>query len=103
MAEWIDLIGADELAPGKCKNIEVAGKYYAVYNVEGTYYCTDDECIHQGGPLGEGYLSGKCVSCPWHGWEFDVTTGECEDMPGEKLGTYATRLEGGKVQISIGT
>ena len=101
MADWIDLIGADELGPGKCKTVELNGKHYAVYNVDGAFYCTDDACLHQGGPLGEGSLEGKCVSCPWHGWEFDVTTGECQDMPGDAIGTYPVRVEGAKVQIQL--
>ena len=101
MAEWVELLAAEELPPGKCKNVQIKGKYYAVFNVDGSFYSTDDACLHQGGPLGEGYLEGKCVSCPWHGWEFDVTTGECQDMPGDKIATYPTRVEGGKIQIEL--
>ncbi|MBT4865448.1 MAG: Rieske 2Fe-2S domain-containing protein, partial [Planctomycetaceae bacterium] len=45
------------------------------FNVDGEFHALDGVCPHAGGPLGEGGLSGNIVTCPWHGWQFDVTTG----------------------------
>lgn len=48
----------------------------ALYNVDGTFHALDGVCPHQGGPLGNGTLEGCIVTCPWHGWQFDVRTGQ---------------------------
>ena len=49
------------------------GRVIALFNVDGTFYALDGVCPHQGGPLGQGTLEGCIVTCPWHGWQFDVT------------------------------
>ncbi len=54
MAEFITIANQDELKPGECKIVEARGKTLALYNVEGTFYATDNTCLHQGGPLGDG-------------------------------------------------
>ena len=62
---------------GTGKVVEVGGKTIAVFNCEGAFYAIDNTCKHRGGPLGEGSVSGTTVTCPWHGWEYDVRSGEC--------------------------
>lgn len=72
--------------------VEIEGIEIAVYNVENDYYAMSNYCVHQGGPLCEGPVTGslstdengelcydsesQVVRCPWHGWEFDVESGE---------------------------
>jgi nitrite reductase/ring-hydroxylating ferredoxin subunit len=56
--------------------VAAAGRIIALFNVGGTFLALDGVCPHQGGPLGKGTLSGHIVTCPWHGWQFDVRTGE---------------------------
>jgi nitrite reductase/ring-hydroxylating ferredoxin subunit len=53
----------------------------AVFNVDGKFYVLKNECPHAGGPLGEGFLDGPVVTCPWHGWQFDVTSGQGQGRP----------------------
>ena len=79
MANFVKVAQTSEIPDGQGKCVEVEGKRIAIFNVEGTYYAIDDICPHQGGPLGEGELSGTVVTCPWHGWEYDVTTGVNQD------------------------
>ena len=55
---------------------EVDDVEVAVFNVDGEYYALNNVCPHQGGPLGDGKVEDECVYCPWHGWQFDVETGE---------------------------
>ncbi|MBI2461390.1 MAG: Rieske 2Fe-2S domain-containing protein, partial [Candidatus Rokubacteria bacterium] len=64
-----------DLAPGQGRVVEVEGKAIALFNVDGAFYAIDNTCLHRGGPLGEGELDGAVVTCPWHGWCYDVTTG----------------------------
>ena len=69
------------LEPGKGKTVEVEGVSLALFNVDGTYYAIENTCTHVGGPLGEGALIGKEVTCPLHGAQFDVTCGKALSGP----------------------
>ena len=64
------------IPPGTGKVVQAGGKTIALFNVDGTFYALDNACTHRGGPLGEGRLAGTVVTCPWHGNQFDVTTGQ---------------------------
>ena len=82
----------DEIPPGERKVLEVDGRSIGVFNVDGEFYAIRNRCPHQGGPVCEGYLTGflkaripgeytytrqgEILRCPWHGWEFDVKTGQ---------------------------
>ncbi|MBI3464631.1 MAG: Rieske (2Fe-2S) protein [Planctomycetes bacterium] len=64
-----------EMPSGSAKEVYAAGRIIALFNVDGTFYALDGVCPHQGGPLGQGTLQHRILTCPWHGWQFDVTTG----------------------------
>ena len=70
-----------EIPAGSIKEVQVGGQAMALANVGGTFYAINNTCLHRGGPLGEGQLDGKVVTCPWHGWQFDVTTGKTVQNP----------------------
>jgi 3-phenylpropionate/trans-cinnamate dioxygenase ferredoxin subunit len=91
----------EDLPDGSCKTIELpAGRELALYNVNGEFYATENFCPHKGAPLAEGTLCDHVIECEWHGWQFDVRTGECLTVP-EKLETYQVVIEGGLIKISI--
>ena len=91
---------ASDIPAGGAKVVEVGGKAIAVFNCEGQFYAIANTCQHRGGPLGEGALSGKTVTCPWHGWEYDVTTGACTFDPSVKNQTFQVKVEGDDVLVS---
>ena len=90
-----------EIPAGSGKVVEVGGKTIAVFNCDGTFYATDNTCLHRGGPLGEGALSGKTVTCPWHGWEYDVTSGACTMNTAIKNQTFPIKVEGEDILVSV--
>ena len=90
-----------EIPPGTGKVVEVNGKTIAVFNYEGTFYAIDNTCKHRGGPLGEGSLAGTTVTCPWHGWEYDVSTGECQMDSSIKVQKFDVRVEGDDILVSV--
>lgn len=100
MAAFVAVAKVHEIQPGRGKTIVVDGKKIAVFNVHGTFYAIDDTCLHRGGPLGEGELEDCFVTCPWHGWTYDVTTGVSTVNPAVKVACYATRTEGEDLQVS---
>ena len=76
MPDWIPIASSDECPPGTSIERIVRERVLAVANVDGMFYVIDGLCPHQGGPLGRGMLTGPVLTCPWHGWQFDVVTGQ---------------------------
>lgn len=100
MAEFVSVAKTGDIQPGQSRTVTVGEKRIAVFNVEGTYYAIDDTCLHRGGPLGEGELEGHVVTCPWHGWKYDVKTGEMTLNPSARVSCYAARTEASEIQVS---
>lgn len=91
-----------DIPEGKCQAFEVNGQEIAVFNVGGEFKATDDFCRHKGGSLGEGALDGKTVTCPLHGWQYDVTTGEClADDTVKKLTLYPVKIVGDRIGVEL--
>jgi nitrite reductase/ring-hydroxylating ferredoxin subunit len=101
MGEYVKVASISDLAPGSAKTVQVNGKAIALYNVNGTIYATDNTCLHQGGPLGEGILDGEIITCPWHLWEYNVRTGEKVGFPSLKVATYPVKVEGADIKVSV--
>jgi nitrite reductase/ring-hydroxylating ferredoxin subunit len=90
-----------EISAGSIKEVQVAGQAIALANVGGALYAINNTCLHRGGPLGEGQLEGKIVTCPWHGWQYDVTTGKTVQNPNAGVVCYATEIRGDEVFIDL--
>jgi nitrite reductase (NADH) small subunit len=73
---WTRIAAAVDCPPGEAREYVAGGRIVALFNVAGEYFALDGICPHQGGPLGKGVLRGCVVTCPWHGWQFDVSTGQ---------------------------
>jgi nitrite reductase/ring-hydroxylating ferredoxin subunit len=84
-----------EIGPGQITRVDVGGKPVAVYNIDGELFATQDDCTHADGPLSEGELEGKTITCPWHSSCFDVTNGAVECGPAQKpLEVFNVLVEG---------
>lgn len=101
MSEFVTVAKLSELDPGIAKAVEVNGKAIAVFNVNGKIFATDNTCLHQGGPLGEGMLEGNVVTCPWHMWQYNVCTGENLEDSLLKLETYPVQVEGDDIKVAV--
>lgn len=98
------LVGkSSEIGEGKMTHVTAAGKDILVANVAGTYYATNNTCPHAGAELHEGSLSGKELTCPWHGSRWDVTTGSLVWFPQKlkDIGKYKVTVENGSVYLEI--
>ncbi|WP_298837079.1 Rieske 2Fe-2S domain-containing protein [uncultured Roseobacter sp.] len=99
-AEWIDICDVSEMSDGFAKiRLLPAGDRVAVYLNNGTLSAISNACAHQNGPLGEGRIIDCLVTCPWHGFQYDVTSGQSPAPFTEKVPTYNLRLEGTRVQV----
>lgn len=101
MTEWIPIASVDECPEGTAVERVAAGRIVALYHIDGRFYALDGVCPHQGGPLGKGALSGCIVTCPWHGWQFDVTDGQHQISPSLRQPAFEVRVEGDSVLVRI--
>jgi nitrite reductase/ring-hydroxylating ferredoxin subunit len=101
MPRFVRLAAVADCPPGSAIEAVVEDRVVALYNVEGTFHALDGVCPHQGGPLGKGRLAGTTVTCPWHGWQFDVTTGCNRLRPALVQPGFQVRVEGDAVLIEL--
>ena len=102
MPGWVKMATAGELVPGQAREVEHDGRIYALFRLEdGSISAVDGICPHQGGPLADGPVHGTCVTCPWHGWEFDVKTGVTPINKRMKLPVFPVRVDGEDVMVAV--
>ena len=102
MGEFVKVATTGVIAPGEGKLVDAGGKKIALFNVDGTFYAIDETCTHRGGPLSEGMLMGKEVTCSWHGAVFDVTTGRVLGAPAPRdVVSYKVRVEGDDIEVEL--
>ncbi len=92
----------EEVPVGTIREYQVGGKAIALANVDGKFFAISGVCLHQGGPLGEGEMSGQRVTCPWHAWEYDVTTGKLVTNPEVGVESYAVEVRGDDIYVDLG-
>lgn len=103
MSEWIEVAPCEELRDGAIYKVEHGDRVVAVVKLDEEYYALDGVCGHAGGPLcsGEVDREGKILACPWHGWEYDITTGQCLFDDSLKQKMYPLEVRDGHVFVDI--
>ena len=102
MGNFITIAKTTDIPVGKALSVSVESKAIAVFNIEGKYFAISDECTHAGGNLSEGEVKGTTVTCPWHGAQFDVTTGSVLSAPAfDNVPSYSLRVIKDEIQIGI--
>jgi nitrite reductase (NADH) small subunit len=120
MSSEIHVGQASDLADGKRLMVRLDGRDVFIFEREGKLYAFENLCLHMGGPVGEGILIGKVESildenqahvrdrfspteihlvCPWHGWEYDIETGECAANRRLKLRRYQAVQRGEDIYV----
>jgi len=101
LARFVKVAEKGDLIKGFGKVVNVEGRSVALFRVKDDYFALANVCLHRGGPLGEGNLSDSVVTCPWHGWKFDVRTGSFTVIPTLKVPTYKVKEQDGSIMIEI--
>lgn len=101
MAEFTKVASTTDIDPWSGIVADVNDKSVAIFNMDGSYYAIDNTCLHRGGPLGEGDVEGEVVTCPWHGWEYNVKTGACTNNPSAKVSCYPVEVEGTDIKVQL--
>jgi nitrite reductase (NADH) small subunit len=85
---------------GEGASFQLGNRLVAVFNHQGKYLAIDDLCPHMGASLGAGCLDEEgVVTCPWHAWRFDATTGKWADNPRLSIDTFEVRVQGDEIQV----
>jgi len=98
--DWVDVGAPDDILEGRARMIRLAnGDRVAVFRHEGAFSAISNHCAHQNGPLSEGRIVYGCVTCPWHGYQYDVRNGRSPPPFTEMIPTYNLRLRDGRLQV----
>lgn len=103
MSDWKPIANAAELPPGSTMELVVDDRIVALFNVDGKFHALDGVCSHQGGPLGKGDLDHCIVTCPWHGWQYDVRTGANQVNRSVTQPTIPVKVIDNQVCVQVGS
>ncbi len=102
MPDWIKVTTTDKIKPGRQAGFTIKGQKIMITNIAGKFYAMDSVCGHAGGPLEEGEMNGTTVTCPWHGSQFDITSGRMKRGPAVKdQQKYDVKIEGNDIFVKI--
>ena len=100
-AEWKHAIGLSEIPQNGIAECVIDGRIIALFTVDGIIQAVDGICPHQGGSLAKGSLHDCIIRCPWHGWEYDVHTGQHQSIPAVCIDTFEARIVDGRVEVQL--
>jgi nitrite reductase/ring-hydroxylating ferredoxin subunit len=101
MPTWHPIATVEECPPGEAREFLVEDRIVALFQVDGRFYALDGICPHQGGPLGRGNLCGGVVTCPWHGWQFDVASGRHQANLALQQAGFPVKIEGQNIFVAV--
>jgi nitrite reductase/ring-hydroxylating ferredoxin subunit/ferredoxin-thioredoxin reductase catalytic subunit len=96
----VPVFRVEDLPDGQVRHVKIGKRDIAVAHAGGGYYALSNVCRHAFGPLGEGFIDGHHVMCPWHGWRYDVRDGTT-DHPNANVKTYEVTVRGGTVFVRV--
>lgn len=102
METWVHLCDAGEMpSEGEVKEAEAGGRQLCLVTLDQKLHVLENLCPHRQGPLGQGWVEGNAVLCPWHAWAFDVCTGVCTEPERAQVKVFPTRLAADSVQVDL--
>lgn len=98
---WHDVCAVTDIPPGRGWPVTVDGQPVAVFRSGRKLFAVSNVCLHVGSPLDDGFVAHGCVTCPWHGWRYELASGAHLTIFGRRpgLATFAVREVDGRVQI----
>ena len=101
MPNWVRVGTAGDVPEGGCRLFEAEGCAVAVFRTQGVIHAIDNVCLHRGGPLNEGPFDGRYVTCPWHMWQYDVTTGKTRSSESVGVRRYDSEVRGADLFLDL--
>src|SRR5918996_492683 len=101
MSEFVTVGRVADFAPGRGRMGAVNGRHIALFRLDDGFFAIDNLCLHQAGPLCEGDIEGGVVTCPWHGWSYEIRSGTLVQDPRVGVSKHNTRIVGDDVQVQL--
>jgi nitrite reductase (NADH) small subunit len=99
---WLDIGAVTDIPLRGARIVKTAAGCVALFRTtESEVFATSDRCPHKGGPLSEGIVHGRSVTCPLHSWVFSLETGEAQGADVGQIATYAVRIEKGRILLDV--
>jgi nitrite reductase (NADH) small subunit/3-phenylpropionate/trans-cinnamate dioxygenase ferredoxin subunit len=98
---FVTVARAHEVPAGEGRRVRAGGRELALFHVGGRFFALDNACPHNGGPLAEGEVDDGAVTCPLHGWTFDLESGRHVANPAIAVRSYEVRVVGDEVQVAL--
>ena len=101
MREFQTVGRIDDFVSGQGKMVTVNGRHVALFRLGDEFYAIDNLCLHKAGPLCEGFIENDVVTCPWHGWSYEIRTGTLVQDPRVGVSKHDVRIEDGLVSVRL--
>jgi len=88
-------------APGGAAMVTVSGRHVALFRLGDQFFALDNMCLHRGGPLCEGPIDNEVVTCPWHGWSYQIRTGTMVQDPRVGVSKHDVQIAGDEIAIRL--
>ncbi len=99
--EFVSVGHVNDFTPGAGKMVDVNGRHVALFRLGDDFHAIDNLCLHRAGPLCEGHIVNGVVTCPWHGWSYEIKTGTLVQDPKIGVSRHDVRVEGDQVSVRL--
>ena len=100
-AEFVQVGRVGDFMPGRGRMVIVDGRHVALFRLGDEFHAIDNLCLHRGGPLCDGPIAEGVVTCPWHGWSYEIRTGTMVQDPRVGVSRHEVKVDGGEVSIRL--
>jgi nitrite reductase (NADH) small subunit len=101
LAEFVGVGRTGDFVPGRGKMVVVGGRHLALFRLGNEFHALDNMCLHRGGPLCDGPIENNVVTCPWHGWSYEITTGTMVQDSRVGVSRHEVRIDGDEVSVRL--
>jgi len=100
--QYVKIAKAKDFDKTRMKSFRILARHVGVFKAaDGAFYAMEAGCKHQNAGLSEGRIEGEVVTCRWHGWKYDLRTGECVWGSEARLHRYGCKVENGDIYITM--
>jgi len=99
--EWESVGQVADFVEGAGRVVVVSGRHVALFRLGDAFHALDNMCLHRGGPLCEGPIERGVVTCPWHGWSYEIATGTMVQDPRVGVSRHEVRVQDGEIAVRL--
>ena len=101
MSTFVKVGSIEDFSSGLGKRVTIEGRHVALFRLGDEFFALDNMCLHRGGPLCEGFIENDVVTCPWHGWSYEIKTGTMIQDPRVGVSRHDVRIDGNVISVRL--